>query len=254
MITLIDTHSHLDDDRFLQDRKAVLVRSKKVGVTRQILPAISAASWPRLRKVCQQYQGLYPAYGLHPMYLNEHQKMHLDQLAKWLEQEKPVAVGECGLDYFVKGLDKSQQIAFFVAQLQLAQEIHLPVIVHARRSVEDVIQQIRRFSGSYGVIHCFSGSEVQAKYLLDLGFYLGFGGPITYPRAKKLRRLVQILPLEGLLLESDSPDQPLSTHRNERNEPTYLPEILHTVAELRQQEPSEIAAITTQNALTLFKL
>lgn len=254
MPTLIDSHSHFDDDTFSPDREAALARAQAAGVTQQIVPAISAAFWPRLRDVCQQYSGLYPAYGLHPMYLPAHRREHLDQLADWIAQEQPVAVGECGLDYFVKGLDKSQQEQFFLAQLQLAREAHLPVIIHARRAVDDVIKQIRRVAGSYGVVHSFSGSEVQAKRLLDLGFYLSFGGPITYPRANKLRQLVSKLPLEGILLETDSPDQPLFTHRGERNEPAYLPEVLYTLAELRQQAPADIAAITHHNTLTLFNM
>lgn len=254
MITLIDSHSHFDDDSFLADRKFALARAQAVGVGYQIVPAISARLWYRLREVCNQYSGLYPAYGLHPMYLSEHRSEHLDQLAHWLAQEQPVAVGECGLDYWVADLDKLEQQRFFVAQLHLAREAHLPVIIHARRSVEEVIKQLRRVAGSYGVVHSFAGSEVQARQLIDLGFFLSFGGPITYPRANKLRRLVQILPLESLLLETDSPDQPLSTHRGERNEPAYLPEVLQTVAELRQQPSEEIATVTTRNAITLFKL
>jgi len=254
MITLIDSHSHFDDDSFSADREAVLARAQLVGVTRQIVPAISASFWYRLREVCKQYSGLYPAYGLHPLYLSEHRQQHLDQLAQWIEQEQPVAVGECGLDYWVADLEQSEQERFFSAQLHLAREAHLPVIIHARRSVEDVIKQVRRIPGSYGVVHSFAGSEVQARQLIECGFYLSFGGPITYPRANKLRRLVQTLPLESILLETDSPDQPLSTHRGERNEPAYLPEVLQTVAELRQQSPVEVATMTNRNTLTLFNL
>jgi TatD DNase family protein len=178
----------------------------------------------------------------------------LTQLAHWLAQEKPVAVGECGLDYYVKTLDKSQQDYFFTAQLQLAQETRLPVIIHARRSVEAVIQQVRRFKYLSGVVHSFAGSLQQAQHLIELGFYLSFGGPITYPGAHKLRKLVQVLPLEALLLETDAPDQPLATHRGERNEPAYLLEVLHTVATLRAQDPMDIAQATTRNALKLFNL
>ncbi|BAP54345.1 hydrolase, TatD family [Thioploca ingrica] len=254
MITLIDSHSHFDDDSFSADREAVLARAQSVGVIRQIVPAISAGLWYRLREVCKQYSGLYPAYGLHPLYLPEHRQQHLDQLAQWIEQEQPVAVGECGLDYWVADLDKSEQERFFIAQLHLAREAHLPVIIHARRSVEDVIKQVRQIPGSYGVVHSFAGSEVQARQLIERGFYLSFGGPITYPRANKLRRLVQTLPLENILLETDSPDQPLSTHRGERNEPAYLLEVLQTVAELRQQSPVEVATMTNRNTITLFNL
>lgn len=254
MLTLIDTHSHFDDDSFEPDREATLLRAQAVGVTQQIVPAVTFAWWPRMKQICSQWPGLYPAYGLHPMYLSEHQSTHLDELARWITQEKPVAVGECGLDFYVEGLDRTRQTDFFLAHLQLAQQAQLPVIIHARRAVEEVIQQVRQVPGSRGVVHSFSGSLPQAHRLLDLGFYLSFGGPITYPRANKLRTLVQALPLERILLETDSPDQPLVTHRGMRNEPAFLPEILQTMAELRSQDPAEIAAVTTQNALTLFNI
>lgn len=254
MFILIDSHVHFDDDSFAFDRAAVFARARAAGVIKQIVPAVIAKNWGHLQKVCQQYTGLYPAYGLHPLYLPEHQKEHLTQLAHWLVQEKPIAVGECGLDYYVKILDKSQQNYFFTAQLQLAQDARLPVIIHARRSVEAVIQQVRHFKDLRGVIHSFAGSLQQAQRLIELGFYLGFGGPITYPGAHKLRKLVQVLPLDALLLETDAPDQPLATHRGERNEPAYLLEILHTVAALREQDPMDIAQTTTHNALKLFNL
>lgn len=254
MLTLIDTHSHIDDDNFAADRKKVLARAQTAGVTRQIVPALCTRLWSRLRNVCRQFPGLYPAYGLHPMYLAEHDQADLAQLTAWLENEPAVAVGECGLDYLAADLDKSTQQSFFLAQLEIARDFNLPVIVHARRCVEDVINLIRRVPGSYGVVHSFSGSAVQANRLLDLGFYLGFGGPITYPSAHKLRKLVTKLPLNGLLLETDSPDQPLFTYSNERNQPIYLYDILCTMAELRQQNHEEIARVTTENAVTLFKL
>lgn len=254
MLNLIDSHSHFDDDSFSHDRDAALARAHAVGVLKQIVPAISFAYWPRLRSVCQHDRGLYPAYGLHPMYLDEHRKEHLDQLRLWIEREKPVAVGECGLDYSVERLDKTRQEEFFVAQLHIAREARLPLILHARRCLDEVIQKIRSVPGSYGVVHSFSGSLQQAHRLFELGFFLSFGGPITYPRANKLRQLVQQFPLEGMLLETDAPDQPLATHRGERNEPAYLPEVLHTLAQLRQQEPSEIALVTTSNTLNLFHI
>jgi len=251
---MIDTHVHIDDTCFTPDLAETLYRAKTAGVEACIVPAISYQYWPRLRAVCQEYPYLYPAYGLHPMYLAEHASEHLDALLAWLATEPAVAVGECGLDYYVAGLDKSQQIKFFVAQLELAKAVELPVIVHARRAVDDVTKYLRQTGVKAGVVHSFSGSLQQAENLLALGFYLSFGGPITYPRANKLRNLVKQLPLERILLETDAPDQPLSTHRGERNEPAYLPEVLHTVAELRQQAPATIANVTTANAKQLFGL
>lgn len=223
-----------------------------VGVTRQIVPAIDAAGWPNLKQVCAQFAGLYPAYGLHPMFLDAHRKEHLDELRQWIERERPVALGECGLDFFVEGLDAGAQQLYFDAQLQLAREFDLPVIIHARRAVDAVIASIRRIGGLRGVIHSFPGSKEQAAHLHGLGFMLGIGGPVTYERANKLRNVVAMVPLDQLLLETDSPDQPNSGHRGQRNEPANLVEVLDVVAGLRGMTREDLAAATTANAERLF--
>ncbi len=188
------------------------------------------------------------------MFLAEHRPGHLDALRDWLERERPVAVGECGLDFFVEGLDPDQQRLYFLRQLELAREFGLPLILHARRAVDEVIATLRRVGGLRGVVHSFSGSEEQARQLWKLGFLIGLGGPITYERANKLRGLVATMPLEFLLLETDAPDQPLATHRGERNEPSHLSEVLATVATLRREDPQAIARATTHNARNLFGL
>lgn len=251
---LIDSHSHFDAAEFDPDRACAYQRARAVGVAAQVLPAISARLWLTLKAVAEQYDGLYPAYGLHPIFLAEHRPEHLTELADWLTRERPVAVGEIGLDFYLPNLDPDRQAAFFTGQLQLAREFELPVIVHARRAVDQVIKHLRRYPGLRGVVHSFAGSEQQAGQLLDLGFFLGFGGPITYPRAQRLHRLVRTLPLERLLLETDAPDQPSVDHRGQRNEPGFLPTILARVAALRAQDPAEIAAATTRNAEELFGL
>ena len=188
------------------------------------------------------------------MYLDVHQPQHLQDLRRWIECEKPVAVGECGLDFFVEGLDAGTQHRYFDAQLMLAREFDLPVIIHARRSVEAVIAAIRRIPGLRGVVHSFPGSREQAAQLHGLGFLLGFGGPVTYERAKKLRAVVAAVPLEQLLLETDAPDQPNSGHRGQRNEPAHLVDVLDVVAGLREIAPEALAAATTANAQRLFAL
>ena len=198
--------------------------------------------------------GLFPAYGLHPMYLASHRPEHLHELRGWLERERPVAVGECGLDYFVEGLDADAQQACFDGQLQLAREFELPVIVHARRAVDAVIASIRKVGGLRGVVHSFSGSAEQAAQLHKLGFLLGIGGPVTHERANRLRGIVAAMPLEQLLLETDSPDQPGAAHRGERNEPAHLVEVLDVVANLRNMPREELAAATTANAERLFEI
>ena len=251
---LVDSHSHFDAPEFDADRAAAHARALAAGVDIQIVPAVEAATWPKLKAVCAEFGGLFPAYGLHPMYLDAHRPEHLAELRDWIERECPVAVGECGLDYFVDGLDVDAQQRYFDGQLRLARDFDLPVIVHARRAVDAVIASIRKVGGLRGVVHSFSGSAEQAAQLHKLGFLLGIGGPVTFERANRLRGLVASIPLEQLLLETDSPDQPGVTHRGERNEPAYLPEVLEVVAGLRGMEPEAVAAATTANAKRLFRL
>lgn len=251
---LVDSHSHFDVAEFDRDRTAAYFRATAAGITAQIVPAIDMAGWPKLKRVCTQFAGLYPAYGLHPMFLDAHRPQHLDELRHWIEHERPAAVGECGLDFFVEGLDADTQQSYFDTQLQLAREFDLPVIIHARRAVDAVIASIRRIGGLRGVIHSFPGSKEQAVQLHELGFLLGIGGPVTYERANKLRDVVATVPLEQLLLETDSPDQPNCGHRGQRNEPANLLEVLDAIAGLRRMAVEDLAAATTANAERLFEL
>lgn len=254
MSALVDSHCHLDASEFDSDRSGVIERAQAAGVRMQVVPAVTAASWPKLREVCRQAPGLYPAYGLHPMFLAEHQPGHLSLLREWIERERPCAIGECGLDFFVEGLDAQAQQTYFIGQLELAREFELPVIVHARRAVDTVIAAIRRVGGLRGVVHSFSGSPEQAAQLHRLGFLLGLGGPLTYERAQRLQRLVREMPLEQLLLETDAPDQPDAGIRGQRNEPARLAVIARHVAALRGMELDAVAQATTDNARRLFNL
>jgi TatD DNase family protein len=175
-------------------------------------------------------------------------------LGEWIARERPCAIGECGLDFFVKGLDQAQQQRYFLGQLQLAREFDLPLIVHARRAVDAVILAIRKVGRLRGVVHSFAGSPEQARQLQSLDFLIGLGGPVTYERAQRLRRLAAELPLQQLLLETDAPDQPDASIRGQRNEPARLRTVLDTIAMLRGQPAAEIAEQTTRNAQKLFGL
>jgi len=250
---LVDSHCHLDADAFDNERQVVLSRAQAAGVMAQVVPATTAARWPKVRAVCAANKVLYPAYGLHPMFVNEHRHTDVQHLGQWLEQEKPCALGECGLDFFIPDLDISAQLFYFQQQLHLARELDLPLIIHARRAQEAVNQCLRRIKGLRGVIHSFSGSAEQARQLWKMGFLIGLGGPITWPRARRLRSLVASMPLDYLLLETDAPDQPDREIAGQRNEPARLAVIAQTVADLRQQNVAEIAAQTTANARRLFQ-
>lgn len=251
---LIDSHCHLDAPEFDADRAAVIARAREAGVIAQVIPAVGAASWPPLRHACSLAPGLHAAYGLHPMYLAEHRPEHLHELRTWIEREQPVAVGECGLDFFVDGLDADGQRFYFDGQLRLARDFDLPVIVHARRAVDAAIASIRRLGVKHGVVHSFSGSPEQAAQLFKLGFMIGLGGPVTHARAQRLHRLAASLPIEQLLLETDAPDQPDSGIRGQRNEPARLPVICEAIARLRGMPAEALATQTRRNAELLFRL
>jgi TatD DNase family protein len=251
---LVDSHCHLDAREFDPDRDAVMARARAAGVTTQVIPGITLAGFDGLRRLCNETPGLHPAWGLHPLFLAEHAPAHLAALRDWLERERPVAVGECGLDFYVEDLDRELQQDYFLRQLELAREFDLPVIIHARRAVDAVIKAIRDTGGLRGLVHSFSGSAQQAAQLFDLGFHLGIGGPVTYPRARRLRAVVATMPTEWLLLETDAPDQPLHGHQGERNEPARLADVLQVVASLRGEEPAALAAATSRNARALFGL
>ncbi len=249
---LIDTHCHFDDTSFDPDRDAAYRRARDAEVMTIVVPSIKSDWWARVKQICDTYPGLYPAYGLHPMFMRDHSDGDIERLAGWIERERPVAIGECGLDFFIPDPDRERQQRCFEAQLQLAQRFDLPVIIHARRAVEAVIDTLRHYPSLRGVLHSFSGSEQQARRLIDMGFLMSFGGPLTYPRARRLQRLVATLPVNAIMLETDSPDQPDLHQRGERNEPARLPVILAAITGLRTESAEEIARSTTQNAIRLF--
>ncbi len=249
---LVDSHCHLDVEDFDADRDAAVARARAAGVVAQIIPAISARSWPAIRALCSRHTGLYAAYGLHPVALDQHQPQDLQKLDAWLDQHPAVAVGETGLDFHVPGLDPQAQRELLDGHLEIARARQLPAILHARKAVDAVIQMIRRHPGVRGVVHSYGGSIEQAQQLQRLGFMIGIGGPITYPRGSRLRSLVAALPITQLLLETDAPDQPLRGFQGQRNEPARLPLVLAAVAAARNCDPRGLARACCANAETLF--
>lgn len=251
---LIDSHCHIDFSDFDEDRSIVIERAIAANIHHIIVPAISAQSWDRVKQTCLEYPQLHGAYGLHPYFLDQHKPDHIDNLLKFLVHANAVAVGECGLDYYLKHLDKTRQLYFFEAQLAIASELKLPVIIHSRKATEQVIQSIKKYPGLLGMIHSYSGSFEQATKLIDLGFLISFGGAITYDRATRLRELVTKIPLDALLIETDAPDQPDQAHHKQRNEPVYILEVLKTLAHLKSLPADIIADATSKNAIRLFDL
>lgn len=251
---LVDSHCHLDVAEFAADLPETLERARMAGVSDFIVPAISASGWPSLAALCIAHPPMKPAYGLHPMFLAEHSDAHLAALPDWLNRPECVAVGECGLDFFVPGLDAERQEAIFIEHIRLAGRYGKPLIIHARKATERVIQLLKQYGPATGVIHSYSGSLEQARVLVGMGFLLGIGGPLTYPRSTRLRAIVREIPLQCLLLETDSPDQPMHGEQGRRNEPEKLLRVAEAVAEVAAIPLAEVAAQTSRNAERLFAL
>ena len=251
---LFDTHCHIDLEAFDGDRNQVLSDARRAGVTRLLVPAVQKSTWDGLLELCASDPQLHPALGLHPVYLQRHRVEDTQALADQVTRHRPVAIGEIGLDWQLQGLDRQKQQTLLEAQLEIAQSCGLPVVLHVRKAHDAMLNTLRRYRLNGGFCHAFNGSLVQAGRYLELGFRLGFGGMLTFERSKHLRRLVVELPLEGLVLETDAPDMTVASHRYQRNSPAYLPEILTTMATLRDQPEQAVAARTTANAREVLSL
>ncbi len=254
---LIDTHTHLDFPDFDADRPAVLARSRALGVEKLVVLGVYQANWQRLWDLVRGEDGLYAAFGLHPIYLQEHRAEHLAELRGWLErlagEPKLCALGEFGLDWYVEGLDRERQQALFEAQLALACEFEVPALLHVRRAHAATIATLKRYRPARGgIVHAFAGSAEEAREYLKLGFRLGLGGAASWPQANRLRKVVAQLPLEAMVLETDAPDMAPSMHPGQRNSPEYLAEICAALAELRGVTATELAEASTRNACALF--
>jgi TatD DNase family protein len=260
----IDSHCHLDAPEFDSDRAAVVQRARAAGVTQLVIPAVAAAHFDAVIALAHAH-GLAYALGIHPLYVHQAVDADLDRLQQALFDNRNdphlVAVGEIGLDHFVPGLDHALQKRFYTAQLKLARDAGLPVILHVRRSADSLLQGLRRIDVVGGIAHAFNGSQVQAQQFVELGFKLGFGGAMTFDRALQLRALATQLPDQAIVLETDSPDIPphwlyrtaaqrAAGQAKGRNEPAELPRIAQTMAGLRGMGLGELAALTSTNVLT----
>lgn len=254
---LIDTHTHLDFDDFDQDRPDVLAHCQQLGVERLVVLGVYERNLQRVWDLALSEPSVYAALGLHPIYIDEHLPAHLDQLRERLSHlaghPKLCAIGEIGLDYYVEGLDRARQQQVFEAQLQMAADFDLPALLHVRRSHADVIATLKRFKlKRAGIIHAFAGSREEAREYTKLGFKLGLGGAATWPQALRMHRVLADLPLDSVVLETDSPDMAPAMYPNQRNSPEHLPQICTTLAEIMGIEPDALAHASTYNANQLF--
>ena len=253
---LIDTHCHLDAAEFDQDRDQVIARTRAAGVRAVLVPAIGRGNFGAVRSLAHAFDGGCYALGIHPLYVPGADDADLDALRAAVEAAMPdsrfMAIGEIGLDHFVPGHDLARQERFYQAQLRLACDFGLPVLLHVRRAQDHVLKHLRRIRPAGGIAHAFNGSEQQARQFLGLGFTLGFGGAMTFGRALQIRRLAVGLPDEAHVLETDAPDISPAWLHPSRNEPAELAGIARALAELRDVDTEAVAATSAANAMRVL--
>jgi TatD DNase family protein len=254
VMEIIDTHCHLDFEIFDADREQILQDARDVGLIGIVVPGTHQQGWENLLSVCATHDALYPAIGLHPMFLKQHKESDLGLLEQTIEQTRPIAIGEIGLDARDSELDMDKQLFYFKQQLCVAQEKELPVILHILKAHDQALKILGNNPVCGGTVHAFNGSLQQAEQYIGLGFKLGFGGMLTYERSSKLRKLAAELPLESIVLKTDAPDMTVSQYQYERNSPVYLPYCLQALSEVRNEAPEVIAAQTTENAKSILKI
>lgn len=263
MALCLDTHCHLDASEFDLDRDVMIKRASLKGVDGVLIPAVRAADFESVKELAHQASQQMPAtvytLGIHPIYTPEAKKTDIDLLRHAIEQSlddpRFVGIGEIGLDYFLPELDPHHQAFFFEAQLDLAEEFNLPVIMHVRRSQDAIIKALKSRKISGGIAHAFNGSFQQAENFIKLDFVMGFGGAMTHDRALQIRRLAKELPAESIVIETDSPDIPpvwLAKSEHPRNEPGELPQISSVLAELRGDLIEHTQHICAENALRVI--
>lgn len=249
----IDSHCHLDAELFDDQRDSLMMRCAEKGISGFLVPATTYSSWSKIASLAQRHSQWRVAYGLHPYFLHHSELSHIERLGEQCEASNVVAVGEIGLDCWPGAVDLSLQMDFFCRQLSVSKTLNLPVILHARKSVDLVLKCLREIGVKEGgVVHAFNGSAEQAKRFIDLGFVLGMGGTVTYPRAKKAHRVLASLSPHSFVLETDSPDMPLSGFQGQVNTPLSVLLVAQHVAEIRGESVEQIEMQTYDNLLSVF--
>lgn len=252
---IFDTHAHYDDRQFEEDRAELLSSMQEQGVGMIVDAGSDIASWDKIGQLTEQYPFIYGAIGVHPDEVGELDEEKMQRMEKLLSGEKMVAVGEIGLDYYWDKEKRDLQKMWFIRQLELARQLDLPVIIHSREAAADTMEIMKQHAkGLDGVIHCFSYSPEQAKEYVKMGFYLGIGGVVTFKNAKKLKEVVQEIPLEALVLETDSPYLAPVPHRGKRNNSQNLVYVAEEIAALKGVSYEEVVRQTTENAKKLYRL
>ena len=251
---LFDTHAHMNDRAFDCDREALLQNLPQEGIALLMNPGCNLEDSRQSVALAEKYAYIYAAVGSHPDSADEVNKDVIDQYRQLCRNEKVKAIGEIGLDYHYEDIPREIQKKAFLMQLELAREVKLPVIVHERDAHEDGMAMIRDFPDVTGVFHCYSGSAEMARQLVDLGWYIGFTGVLTFKNARKALETAASIPLERIVLETDCPYMAPEPFRGKRNSPAYLFRMAEKLAELRNLPVEEIHRITTENGQRLYRI
>ena len=251
---LFDTHAHLDDRAFREDRDGLITGLQSKGVGLVMNPGCSLESSRNAVALAQKYPHVYAAVGSHPDAADEVNEQVLEEYRKLCKLPKVKAIGEIGIDYHYEDIPRELQLKAFRMQMELAREVNLPVIVHEREAHEDGMAVVKEFPGVTGVFHCYSGSAEMARQLVDLGWYIGFTGVLTFKNARKAIETAASIPLERIVLETDCPYMAPEPFRGKRNDPGYIYRMAEKLAEIRGLSVEDIQAVTTENGKRLYRI
>ena len=249
-----DSHAHLNDERFDEDREELISSFNQNGICNVVNIGADLKTSRESIELAEKYDFIYASVGVHPHDVEDMTDADIDTLAEMSKHEKVVAIGEIGLDYYYDNSPRELQRKWFRAQMELANKLDLPVIIHSRDAMGDTLEILKDCPVKAGVVHCYSGSVESAKEILKLGYYISFAGPVTFKNAKGLTEVAKIVPLDKILIETDSPYLAPEPYRGKRNSSLYVPEVAKKIAELKGITVEEVAKATMENTKRLFEI
>lgn len=256
MTEIFDTHAHYDDEAFDEDREELLAELPGQGIARVVNVGASLASCQKTMELMDRYDYIYGAVGVHPSETGELNEENFKQIQEWCSHEKCLAVGEIGLDYYWDEPEREIQKKWFVRQLDLAREVKLPVVVHSREAAKDTadIMTAEHAEEIGGVVHCYSYTKETAKIFLNMGFYFGIGGVLTFKNAKKLKEAVEYIPMDRIVLETDCPYLAPEPNRGKRNSSLNIPYVVTAMSQLKGISEEEVRKAAWENAIKLYRM
>lgn len=253
---IFDTHAHYDDDAFDEDRDILLQSMVPGGVGRIVNVGANMVTSGNTMELIEQYEYIYGAVGVHPTDTGDTKEADMEQLIRWAQHPKVVAIGEIGLDYYYDEPEKDIQKHWFLRQLEVGRQVKLPVIIHSREAAKDTVELMKEADAASigGVVHCYSYTKELAREFLNMDFYIGIGGVVTFKNARKIKEAIEYIPLEKLVLETDSPYLAPVPFRGKRNSSLNIPYVIEAIAELKGISKEEVEAVTWENGKRLYRM